>query len=103
MRDWKHRISGLRKHLNGDESLEGIRASATGVASVLETLLEKHPDLGDDQVETLLAIIEEMRDAGGVGDTDNAPDLEWYNAVLDAMWDWCDGNDVWVEWDKEAE
>ena len=103
MRDWRYKITGLRKHLSGDESPEGIRASATGVATVLETFLEKHPDVSEYQVDNLREIIEEMRDAGGVGDTDNAPDLEWYNAVLDAMWEWMDANDVWVELEEEAE
>ena len=27
----------------------------------------------------------------------------WYNAVLDRMWDWMDGNDIWVELEEEAE
>lgn len=101
MRDWRYKITGLRRHLSGDESPEGIRASATGVGTVLENFIFRHPSLDEYEVEKLREIIEEMRDAGGVGDTDNAPDLEWYNAVLDAMWEWMDANDVWVELDKE--
>lgn len=102
MRDWRYKITGLRKHLNGDESPEGIRASATGVAKTLETFLERRPDISEYQVDNLREIIWEMRDAGGVGDTDNAPDLEWYNAVLDAMWEWMDANATWVELEEEA-
>lgn len=109
MRKWHYKIRGLRQHLSEDESDEAIKQSATGVIDVLEAFvkrLKKRPEaqrmkweVDDYGISQLEDIIEEMKDAGGIGDCGEEPDLEWFNGVLGAMWDWCDGFDVWIETD----
>ncbi len=109
MHKWNYTIRGLRQHLTDDESPEAIRQAATGVSTVLETFvgwLKENPEaerkkweVDDHGISQLEEIIEEMKDAGGIGDCGDKPDLEWLNGVLGAMWDWCDGYNVWVETD----
>ena len=109
MRDWHYKIRGLRQHLSEDVSDEAIRKSATGVTGVLEAFVQrlkkrlpetnrKKWEVEDYGIEQLEEIIEEMKDAGGL-EGSSEPDLEWCNNVLAAMWDWCDGYNVWIETD----
>lgn len=109
MRKWHYKIRGLRQHLSEDVSPEALRKSATGVTGVLEAFvkrLKKKPEaqrmkweVEDYGIERLEEIIEEMKDAGGIGDCGEQPDLKWFNGMLGAMWAWCDGYNVWVETD----
>lgn len=114
MRNWHYQIRGLRQHLTEDESPEAVRKAATGICGVLETFAKRLKDppaedtiiknyyawaIDDHGIEELDGFIEEMRDAGGIGDCGETPDLEWFNAVLSSLWDWCDHFNVWVELD----
>lgn len=108
MREWHYRIRGLRQHLTEDESPDGIKKAAGGVADVLQGFVDKAKtnlpttlqwQLDEYDIEKLEEIIEEMRDAGGIGDCGDMPDLEWFNGVLAGMYDYCDGYNIWIETD----
>lgn len=110
MSKWYYKIRGLRQHFTDKEDPDSLRQSATNLTRVLRSFRgrlgkkdeaqRKDWEISDYGIQELDDIIEEMCDAGGIGDCGHEPDLEWLNSTIFEMWNWCDRFRVWVEWDE---
>ena len=81
--NWKHKIQ-IRHYLTDDSSQESQILAAAGIKSEIEKLPKVINEEG-------LEICEELKEAAEEGD------LEWFNNVLNCLWDWLDYESIWVD------
>lgn len=93
MNKWKQSIN-IKQHLNEGETLEQIIQAAKGVYSELKHLKVDQDDYAFDDIEMQF---EDMAGLSPETCEEDSEDLrEEFNYQLHALYDWADGNRVWL-------
>lgn len=83
---WEYRVEGFRDAIHSDDSLEG-KAKAIGEAIQCHRWFKLYKRAGDP---TLQDTLEELTDAA------EADDVDWFDNVLDALYDIADADKAWL-------
>ena len=82
--NWRYKVN-FRHLLGEDDSQESMLRAAGGIRKELSSL----PIFS----RLTSRILDDLQGAAELGN------LDWFNASLGRLWDWCDANSVWVELD----